>query len=124
MKYKTIRDLPFFPAGTEWQEDSKPRQGTSVHGRLYGVNMGAPQSFPLAEMNEWLEEVEGWKPAWMEDYYYVSSDLCSVLTHRTTGQLDAEHVRVGNCFKTSDEAEELARRWAECAKKYSEELNK
>lgn len=49
-----------------------------------------------------------WKPKAGENYFFISSELSVEATSNDGFDLDKAHIRCGNCFRTSDEAEAMA----------------
>lgn len=108
-KYKLVKDLPAFKAGTECYIEEAghmvPCRGISytiVHKDQLEKNPNI--------LTEWFEEINEstrWKPEARQDYYCVTSDGSVVKDDWSNWCLDDGRFEIGNCFQTEEEAERV-----------------
>ena len=111
-KYKLVKDLPAFKAGTECYIEEAghmvPCRGISytiVHKDQLEKNPNI--------LTDWFEEIEEptrWKPENGETYYRVGSDgrIYDDTWDDSLSITDSERFDIGNCFQTEEEAERAA----------------
>lgn len=116
-RYKLLKDLPTFKAGSEFDYDK-------INGLTYTDGVGLHHIYTAAELEDypniltdWFEEIPK-KPRAVDDiqigdkYYYVSSYLTPM--QDVWGNIAFDRIRreVGNCYLTEEEAEREAK-WLE-----------
>ena len=110
-RYKLKKETPAFKAGTECYIEEA---GNMVPCR--GISYTIVHKDQLEKnpniLSDWFEEINEstrWKPDVDQEYYYLVSDV-SVRddTFDDDFELDQDRFEVGNCFKTKEEAEQVA----------------
>lgn len=111
-RYKLKKATPAFKAGTECYIEEAghmvPCRGISytiVHKDQLEKNPNI--------LTDWFEEIEEqtrWKPKNGETYYRVGSDgrIYDDTWDDSLSITDSERLEIGNCFKTEEEAEQVA----------------
>lgn len=109
-RYKLERDLPTFNAGDVFYINEA---GSLIHESdgVVAYSWSTIDKFPNI-LTDWFEEIKEptrWKPDEDQDYYHLVSDG-SVRndTFDDDFELDLDRFEVGNCFKTKEEAEQVA----------------
>lgn len=78
-----------------------PSQVEEFHSLLHVI--GCDWDSEKKQLVDWR-----WKPKAGENYFFISSELFVEVTSNDEFDLDEAHIRCGNCFRTSDEAEAMA----------------
>lgn len=63
-----------------------------------------------AEMQKKQEELKPWKPKDGEDYFYIGIDFTIDSWENVDDDTDKRNFRIGNCFRTKERAEQVARK--------------
>lgn len=63
-----------------------------------------------AEMQKKQEELKPWKPEDGEDYFYICIDFTIDSWENVDDDTDKRNFRVGNCFRTGERAEQVAKK--------------
>lgn len=63
-----------------------------------------------AEMQKKQEEPKPWKPKDGEDYFYICIDFTIDSWENVDDDTDKRNFRVGNCFRTEERAEQVAKK--------------
>jgi len=53
-----------------------------------------------------IKKVERWEPKSECKYYYIAADICVEYRYKTDNSVDDRLIKVGNCFKTRQQAED------------------
>lgn len=61
-----------------------------------------------AEAQKKQEEPKPWKPKYGEDYFYIGIDFTIDSWENVDDDTDKRNFRIGNCFPTSERAEQVA----------------
>lgn len=109
-RYKLKKDTPAFKAGTECYIEEA---GNMVPCR--GISYTIVHKDQLEKnpniLTDWFEEIKEsnrWKPEIDEEYYSLGSDG-SVMNDEWVGlDIDNDRFDIGNCFKTKEEAKQVA----------------
>lgn len=114
-KYRLLKDLPLFPAGTiceirEPDNYSKSVFEVNADGSLVEImDRGELRVIrDEGKFDEWFEEVDeskAWKPEEGGKYYCISYGGSVYLTRYFSDKIDRHLFEIGNCFKTAEEAE-------------------
>lgn len=108
-RYKLERDLPTFKAGDMFYLNEA---GSLIHESDGAVayNWITIDKFPniLADWFEEIKESTRWKPEDKETYYYVGNTGDVYSSNWNYFTIDQGRFDIGNCFKTEEEAEQVA----------------
>lgn len=73
--------------------------------------------YSFSEIEELFEiTVEKWVPKHNEEYFFINSTTGIANTYNTNNYNDVEHVKIGNIFKTKEEAQKMADKFKELLK--------
>ena len=108
-KYKLVKDLPAFKAGTECYIEEA---GNMVPCR--GISYTIVHKDQLENnpniLTDWFEEIKEqtrWRPGLGQKYYFVDSDGIVNNILWADDSIDNGRFEIGNCFKTEEEAEQV-----------------
>ena len=113
-KYKLLKDLPLYPAGTIGEIRKLDDGVESIIKVKNDILVEIINSVELrtireeGKFDEWFEEIEeskAWKPKQGEIYYFAYSNGEVASEEYADIPIDRVRVEIGNCFKTEEEAE-------------------
>lgn len=98
-KYQATKDHPYLKEGVVIEE------GVSD---LFFIHTREDGAFEVVahpkQYHDWYEPVR-WKPASLENYFFIVSDGTVFREVWRTRPIDATRHQIGNCYKTKEEAE-------------------
>lgn len=107
-RYKLKKDLPTFKAGDIFYLNEG---GSLIHESdgVVAYSWSTINKFPniLADWFEEINEPTRWKPEMHQVYHYINSDGCVYGTTWTDDYFDDGRFKIGNCFQTEEEAEQV-----------------
>lgn len=98
------------------------RKVLEIVGELYflsDTNHKYPSQAPyiIEEIEEYFEiPKERWVPKHNEEYFFINTITGIANTYNTNNYNDVEHVKIGNIFKTKEEAQKMADKFKELLK--------
>lgn len=118
-KYKLLKDLPLYPAGTiceiRKQDDSLYFDGSESVVKVEVDSLVEIMSIvelrairDEGKFSEWFEEVEDskvWEPKEDEYFYCLDTEGCYGVHRNYKSIVEDGMFEIGNCFKTAEEAE-------------------
>ena len=80
---------------------------------VHNVSSGllCPDSLTSLLSGKWIIKHKPWKPSGGDKYWYISSNGSACYYHWTSDVLDFLFYKVGNCYKTAQEAEDNRDKW-------------
>ena len=80
---------------------------------VHNVSSGllCPDSLTSLLSGKWIIKHKPWKPSGGDKYWYISSNGSACYYHWTSDVLDFLFYKVGNCYRTSKEAEDNRDKW-------------
>lgn len=115
-RYKLLKDLPTFKAGEKFHIN---QNGSLVadESKVVAYAYSTLDKFPNI-LGDWFEEIpedEPWVPVEGKEYWYVCTFGVFNKTRWDGGTVDFGALKLGNCFKTEEEAKR-AIKWLKARK--------
>ena len=114
--YKLLRDMPTVKAGTTFREITREVDGSRILKEYKSSNKVSILVSEVNDFDEWFEKIEPtdsvhWKPK-KDDKYYCFGDNSGRLfsTFWTDTALDDTRLKLGNIYRTIEEAEQALER--------------
>lgn len=107
-RYKLLKGLPTFKAGDIFYINDG---GSLIHENdgVVAYRWATLDKFPniLTDWFEKIEEPTHWKPEKHDKYYHISYDGFVAKDYWDNWDVDRGNLKMGNCFKTEEEAKQV-----------------
>lgn len=117
MKYKLLKDLPTIKAGAIFQEITREVDGSKILKEYDSNNKNTMLVSEINNFDEWFEEIKepvdsiNWKPKKDDEYYCLGNNSGRLFsTFWTDTALDDARLRLGNVYRTMEEAKKAKER--------------
>lgn len=80
----------------------------TTYEKLLLFEMLKDKNYLYDEKNKQLVPVKGFRPKVDEIYHFINADLKVYYSKNCNSQMNLDHFKAGNCFKTDKEAKEVA----------------